>query len=269
MLINPCSYDLPNVLCVGSLDQKGNISRFSNYGKKSVDIMAPGTDIYSTMPPHKSEKAGPINYWGSMSGTSMATPMVSGVAALLVSRYPDLTTAQLRASLLGGVVKEQRYKLMSSSKGRLDAVKALNYASFFEEYANKNEVTPKVDPVVPKIDPVVPDPVVTQPDPVVPKPDPVVPNPEPVVPVDPTPPVQKHFTRSLHLDFYNQPELSLGNAMSVWAYDLNTFAGAGSGWYHWDQKPQYSYDWCPYTAEDLAETSFETCWPSGIVNAMN
>jgi len=67
------------------------IAGFSNYGKKSVDLFAPGVQIYSTVPGG--------NKYGSASGTSMAAPVVAGVAALVLSYYPELTAKQLKEVL--------------------------------------------------------------------------------------------------------------------------------------------------------------------------
>ncbi|SFE92210.1 Subtilase family protein [Chitinophaga sp. CF118] len=67
------------------------IAGFSNYGKKSVDLFAPGVQIYSTVPGG--------NKYGSASGTSMAAPVVAGVAALVLSYYPNLSARQLKEVL--------------------------------------------------------------------------------------------------------------------------------------------------------------------------
>lgn len=64
---------------------------FSNYGKQSVDIFAPGYDIYSTLPESK---------YGTESGTSMASPVVAGVAALLLSYFPELTPQQIKELIM-------------------------------------------------------------------------------------------------------------------------------------------------------------------------
>ena len=64
---------------------------FSNYGAASVDIFAPGVSIYSTVPDDKYE---------DNDGTSMAAPMVTGLAALLMAYYPDLTALQVRSVIL-------------------------------------------------------------------------------------------------------------------------------------------------------------------------
>ncbi|MAX71379.1 MAG: peptidase S8 [Flavobacteriaceae bacterium] len=79
---------------VGSLAPKYGskmVSSFSNYGKKNVDIFAPGSQIYSTFPENEYE---------AISGTSMAAPAVAGVAALIRSYYPNLTAAQVKQVIL-------------------------------------------------------------------------------------------------------------------------------------------------------------------------
>lgn len=64
------------------------VADFSNYGKKSVDVFAPGVDIYSTLP---------NNEYGNRSGTSMASPVVTGIAALLLSYFPELTPEEVKS----------------------------------------------------------------------------------------------------------------------------------------------------------------------------
>lgn len=79
---------------VGSLTQKygsGMVSGFSNYGKKNVDVFAPGSQIYSTTPE---------NEYNFLGGTSMASPAVAGIAALIRSYYPKLSAAQVKDIIL-------------------------------------------------------------------------------------------------------------------------------------------------------------------------
>jgi subtilisin family serine protease len=72
------------------------VATFSNYGKKTVDIFAPGVDIYSTTPK---------NGYKDASGTSMATPVTCGVAAVLKSYYPSLTPEQIKKILIKSSLK--------------------------------------------------------------------------------------------------------------------------------------------------------------------
>ena len=79
-----------NFITVGSLDPvygSKMVSGFSNYGKINVDVFAPGEDIYSTFPENEYESIG---------GTSMASPAVAGIAALIRSQYPNLTATQVK-----------------------------------------------------------------------------------------------------------------------------------------------------------------------------
>lgn len=92
----PASYELTNVISVASINKEGNLSSFSNYGAKTVDIAAPGEDILSTIP---------SDDYGWSTGTSMATPHVAGAAALLLSYNPNVTIANLRNYLLNGTHK--------------------------------------------------------------------------------------------------------------------------------------------------------------------
>lgn len=82
---------LGNLLTVGASDPEGNPALQSNYGLKEVDLFAPGVDIYSTIAGDNYKKMG---------GTSMASPVVAGVAALLMTYYPELTVSQIRDVLI-------------------------------------------------------------------------------------------------------------------------------------------------------------------------
>lgn len=89
--IYPGSYNLNNVICVANMRSDGVLNRLSNYSPVSVDIAAPGTDIYSTVPGDK---------YRNMSGTSMATPFVTGVASLMHSYYNGISAADIRKVIL-------------------------------------------------------------------------------------------------------------------------------------------------------------------------
>ena len=91
--VYPACYDLDNILVVGATNDDGSFWASSNYGQTSVDIFAPGVTIYTT--------ANSGSYT-TISGTSTATPFVSGVAALLLSYDPTLTTAELKSAIMNG-----------------------------------------------------------------------------------------------------------------------------------------------------------------------
>ena len=81
----PASYSDSNVIAVAATDTNGNLATFSNYGANTVAIAAPGTGIFSTLPG---------NNYGYLSGTSMASPEVAGVAALAWAEDPSATVAR-------------------------------------------------------------------------------------------------------------------------------------------------------------------------------
>jgi cell wall-associated protease len=86
------------------------LARFSNYGKKQVDLFAPGVKIYSTLP---------ANQYASYSGTSMSTPMVAGVAALLLEYYPELSARQLKYILTHSVMKLPENQVKWAATGKM------------------------------------------------------------------------------------------------------------------------------------------------------
>lgn len=107
----PASYVLPNVVAVAATNNQDLLASFSNYGAQSVHLSAPGDEIYSTLPG---------GAYGYLSGTSMATPQVTGAAALLLSREPERSYAELRSRLLASTDKIKVLRTRSVSGGRLN-----------------------------------------------------------------------------------------------------------------------------------------------------
>jgi subtilisin family serine protease len=116
----PASYDLPNVISVAATDAGDGLVDFSNYGARTVDLGAPGDDIYSTVP--RFSDASGFEYF---SGTSMAAPFVSGAAALYLSRTPSATVAQMRDTLLQNVEPVPALAGKTVTGGRLDLGRVL------------------------------------------------------------------------------------------------------------------------------------------------
>lgn len=112
----PSNFSLPNVVSVAALDRNDLLTSFSNFGVKSVHIAAPGKDILSTWLNDGYREA---------SGTSMATPYVSGVAALILASEPNLSVEKLRERLLRSVDKIDSLDGKIESGGRINAAKAL------------------------------------------------------------------------------------------------------------------------------------------------
>jgi subtilisin family serine protease len=112
----PASYDLPNVISVAALNRKDELASFSNYGAKRVHLGAPGVDILSTWLGGAFEEH---------SGTSMATPEVAGVAALVLAVDPDLSVKELRERLFKSVDKLDSLNGKVSTGGRINAALAV------------------------------------------------------------------------------------------------------------------------------------------------
>ena len=112
----PGSYDLNNVISVAALNRNDELTTFSNFGATSVDIAAPGQQIVSTWLEHGYQEK---------QGTSMATPFVAGVAALVLAANPGISIDELRARLLNSADPLPSLKGKVATGGRINAAKAL------------------------------------------------------------------------------------------------------------------------------------------------
>jgi subtilisin family serine protease len=108
----PSNYDVPNVIAVAATDRFDRMAFFSNFGATTVDLAAPGVDVYSTFPGGS---------YGTLSGTSMATPHVSGALALILGRFPTMSGADAKALLLSKVDTLSSLTGKVATGGRLNA----------------------------------------------------------------------------------------------------------------------------------------------------
>jgi subtilisin family serine protease len=122
--VYPAGYDVPNVISVAATDGWDAKASFSSYGVATVHLGAPGVYIYSTVPKGNCSYCSSSGYT-YLSGTSMATPHVSGVAGLIKAQFPELTSNEIKAKLLGGVDLISSMQGITITGGRLNAYKAL------------------------------------------------------------------------------------------------------------------------------------------------
>jgi subtilisin family serine protease len=126
----------PNYISVGASGDPragGLVAGFSNYGKNNVDVFAPGVRIYSTVPGG--------NTYQNLQGTSMASPVVAGLAAFLLEYFPALTPVQIKYVITTsaqkaeikaknpGTKEEVDFAELSSSGGIVNAYEAIKLAS--------------------------------------------------------------------------------------------------------------------------------------------
>jgi len=111
----PASFELPNVISVASMDSKGNVSGFSNYGSR-IDVVAPGSNIISTAPG---------NNYDYKDGTSQAAAQVTGIAALVKNKYRDMTATELAERIKITARKSEKVALKTPKAGVADAKTAL------------------------------------------------------------------------------------------------------------------------------------------------
>lgn len=113
----PSGYDLDNIISVAATTDRDELAVFSSFGATSVDLGAPGSSIYSTIPGGK---------YANNSGTSMATPHVSGVASLLWSQEPELTAQEVKDRILDYTDPIAALEGKTVTGGRLNAFRSLS-----------------------------------------------------------------------------------------------------------------------------------------------
>ena len=113
----PANYNVPNVVSVAATSDQDALASFSNYGAQTVHMGSPGVSIYSTLP---------NSSMGSESGTSMATPFVTGIAALMFREQPSLSAYQVKNLIFGGGDSVNSLQSTTTNKVRLDLASALS-----------------------------------------------------------------------------------------------------------------------------------------------
>ena len=114
----PSGYGSDNIIAVASITSTGGLSSFSQYGATTVDIGAPGSGIWSSIP--ASSKGKIISSYASYNGTSMATPHVTGAAALYASTHPGATASDIKAGILGSAAATSSLTGKCVTGGRLN-----------------------------------------------------------------------------------------------------------------------------------------------------
>jgi subtilisin family serine protease len=112
----PTEFNLDNIISVGASDSRGDLAYYSNYGAANVDVVAPGSSVLSTYPGGQYRR---------MSGTSMATPHVTGTIALMLAKNPNLTAAQVKSAIIQGADQSAALAGTSVAGGELNVANAV------------------------------------------------------------------------------------------------------------------------------------------------
>jgi subtilisin family serine protease len=112
----PAAFNAPNMVTVAATDNKDDMAFFSNFGKTTVHVGAPGMNVYSTVPG---------NGYATLSGTSMACPHVAGAAALFWAANPNMTHKEVKARLMDSVDRLPALEGKTVTGGRINIAKAL------------------------------------------------------------------------------------------------------------------------------------------------
>jgi len=114
----PASYNSDNILVVAATNSLGELADFSNYGATAVDIAAPGDSIYSCMP---------VNSYGYLEGTSMATPHIAGACALLWGLQHEKSYSDIITAITQSATQTPELNNKTVSDGQLNLYDALTY----------------------------------------------------------------------------------------------------------------------------------------------
>ena len=122
-----CCTKQHNLLCVGASDSFDRKAEFSNYGKDFVHVFAPGVDIYSTWLDDPATRSLQDPRYKHSSGTSMACPLVAGLAALLATMQHQFNATEIKTMIEKNVNKKDQYRGLVSSGGLINAEKTIRY----------------------------------------------------------------------------------------------------------------------------------------------
>jgi serine protease len=112
----PAEYNLDNIVVVGATTSSNSAAYWSDYGSTQVDVFAPGNSILSTLPGGR---------YGTMSGSSMSAPYVTGAIALMLSANRSLTAPQIKARLISGSDESTTLNNRSASDGKVNVTNAV------------------------------------------------------------------------------------------------------------------------------------------------
>lgn len=114
----PAEYDSDNVIAVAAITSNGGLASFSNFGATTVDLGAPGYGIWSTVPTKSGRTV--VSGYASYSGTSMATPHVTGAAALYAATHSVVSAAAIKSAILSRAIPTSSLSGKTVTGGRLD-----------------------------------------------------------------------------------------------------------------------------------------------------